>query len=158
VSKIRDYHAALGRILVVWAELEVSIQLLVLTVRNMRPPEDRWRASHQLGSELIFLREEMDELPSLAARRDTVKQLLDEIGSLAKTRHNYVHGATLKDRIGNRDIVAPMPRLSQPRGRPRRLTIETRTSQIEDNADVAFQLGDRTLDLVEVIHEEQAAR
>jgi hypothetical protein len=150
LNKVEKFYSALGRFLVAWADLEVGIDLFVLSVRqNASPTLVGAKIPHQLAGKLHFARERIPKLAILQARKAEIATLLDEIDALSDTRHDFVHGAMIEHRIGRISVTATMGRILQPHGKNRRKPIKVTTKQITETADSVHQLADRMFDLVQ---------
>jgi hypothetical protein len=80
-KKIEAYYTALGRFVTVWAEVEQYLDLLVIILAKPDVP-------HQLSEKIAIIRR---KLPSASA----ILLLISDIGALADTRHDYVHGSMI---------------------------------------------------------------
>jgi len=147
--KLEALYAAIGRFVIVWADLELILDLLVLTLRNLQDPLHRKPTiPHSLGKKLSFVRSIAQTLPSVRSHLAEIASLLDEIGSLADTRHDYVHGAVVGHSLERSAIRVTMGRMLQPVNRPRRKTVKVTAAEIARTADHIYNLGGRLLDLV----------
>jgi hypothetical protein len=152
MNKVEALHASLGRFLLAWADLEVGVDLLVLSLRQAMSSEQRKaRLPHQLAAKIAFLRDRVEVLVEPPKRQNAIKDLLLEVERLAVTRHDFVHGAAIDRRVGKVSATVTVARLLQPDGRPRRPPIRVTTAQINETADRVYALGDRLFDVVQAV-------
>jgi hypothetical protein len=153
VNKIDAFHAAVGRFVIEWNSLELCLDLLVLSARHPRSG----RLGHQLKDKLVFLKTCANRRPDLAPHATSLGELADEICALSTQRHDYLHGAVIDFTKQTRPLVVTMGRMLQPRGKPpgstRRAPVKVTTRLLKTAADRARQLGDRVLDLADVINQ-----
>lgn len=104
-SKLHAFYAAIGRFVMMWAELETYVDILLLKLRAGQPG----RLPFQLNQKINLIRK------ALAGRnasdplvREAIR-IVDEIERLSDTRHDYVHGARMPG--GRRCTVRPRRRL-----------------------------------------------
>jgi hypothetical protein len=149
-EKIREFHAALGRFVLAWADLEFGLDTLVVETQRlcaleMRPKE----LDHRLAAKLKFIRNKVNTVDALKPRESEITLLLNEIEALADTRHDFVHGTALQHRIGKESVTVLMGRWLQPE--PRRDPVKVTTKQINETADKIGGLSSRMDDLLEAL-------
>jgi hypothetical protein len=151
-AKIKAFHEAIGRFVLSWADLEVGLDLLVLTTRLMQETSHRETPPHELRQKIKFVRCKANELESLNAQRSTIIKILAEIDSLAETRHDFVHGAVIGSYVERSTISVTLARLLQPRKHQRRKPIKITTAEINEKSNLVRAISDRLLDVVEAIN------
>jgi hypothetical protein len=151
-KKIHEFHAALGRFVLAWTDLEFGLDTLVVETWRLCTPESRPKKfDHQLDKKLKFVRQRVKTTDALKPREPQITLLLDEIDALVATRHDYVHNAALQHRIGKESITVWMGRWLQPENKPRRDPVTVTTKQMDETADKIVGLGTRMDDLIEAL-------
>ena len=153
MNKVQAFHAALGEFIVLWAQLELGLDLLVLIARdtyarNQRPS----KLPHQLSQKIRFIRRATDDLPSWDAHRAVINTFLDEIEAVAPTRHDFVHGAMIEHHEKRNIMMVTIGRLLQPHNIQGRGSIKVTTTDVAKTANRIRELGDRTFDMAEMLN------
>ena len=148
-EKVREFHAALGRFVLAWADLEFGLDTLVMETRWLGTPEIRaTKLHHQLAEKLKFVRKHVNTIEAIRPREAEITLLLNEIKALVETRHDFVHSAALQYRIGKVSVTVLMGRWLQPDNKPRRDPVRVTTKQINETADKIGRLSTRMDDLL----------
>lgn len=155
MNKTQAFDAALGRFVRVWADLEVGLDLLALSLREKIAPDRRRKISHQLSGKIEFVRQQTELLDPVQRWKPVIITLLDEIDAVSETRHDFVHGAIFRSHIGKPYVTVMMARILQPPSRKRRPPVNVTTKQLTETADFVFGLGDRMFDLVQALDREE---
>src|SRR5690348_11773432 len=92
-KKMEEFYAAIGKFVLTWASVELSLDLLVIVMRAQS--SDSSAVRHELSEKIKFIRSAA-ALRSLSAQRPAIYKLIDEIGNLSETRHDYVHGSAVE--------------------------------------------------------------
>ncbi len=151
-ARFKAFYAAIGRFVLSWADLEIGLDLLVLIMRSMEEDHHDKKLPHNLEPKIAFVRCRADKLKSLNAQRSDIIKILDEIASLADTRHAFVHGAVIKSYVERSAISATITRLLQPKNRPRRKPVKVTTAEINKISNSVRALSERLLDMAEAIN------
>jgi hypothetical protein len=150
LSPKEEFHAAIGRFVLEWAGMEVSLDLLLLAARLSREATQRTpKLPHQFAEKIALIRSEIKELDS--AYWAEISVLLDEISSYADTRHDFVHGSIIGHYIEQGVVTATLGRLLQPQRRPRRKPVKVTAREITETSDRIGGFGDRLLDIAEAL-------
>jgi len=150
-NKIREFHAAIGRFVLTWAEVEFGLDLLVIIMHRLSRRSGS-TPSHELSAKINLIRSKTNALPCLSDYRPAINGLINEIKSLSDTRHDYVHGAAVQHAIERSTLVVTMGRLLQPPKKPRRKPIRVTASLVTQTSDRLRAIGDQLLDLAETIN------
>jgi hypothetical protein len=135
-------YAAVGRLVLKWAEAEMYLDLLALKLRD---PSDK--PDYQLSNKIKLIRKALrcKTIP----QSGNIMKLLDEIERLAPMRHDYAHGAMLNFTLQNSALSVTLGRLLQPRFKPRRPTIRVTAAEIEKISDQIDAVADQMLNELE---------
>jgi hypothetical protein len=145
MNKEQAFHAAVGMFVVSWGDLEHGLDFLVLLIRRSSPARRHQKAPRQLSGKIDFIKEQIDSL----ADSNECTNLLDEIETLAETRHDLIHGAAMIRRFDrNKPAVATFVRLFSRYQRPDRTMT---TAEIIGIAERVGRLGDRVWNMVETV-------
>jgi hypothetical protein len=106
----QKFYAAIGRFVLTWTDLEISLDLLLLT---LIPEDDQRNAKlpHQLRDKIGLIRAAIKSLSN--ADQMAVTEALDEISGYADTRHDFVHGGRISHFIEQGTITVTLGRLLQ---------------------------------------------
>jgi hypothetical protein len=126
-----------------WAEVETYLDLLVLRLR--KPGQT---VPHQLAGKIQFIRAALQSERATGYAKEAGK-LIDEIGRLANTRHDYVHGSRISFSVERSALHVKLGRLLQPASKPRRKVVQVTAAEIENAADRLYDIGSELLDLLE---------
>jgi hypothetical protein len=142
-SELRSFYAAIGRFILMWADVENYLDLFVLMIRK---PTDH-RLPHQLAGKIKFVRDRL-QFEQTANAPEALK-IIDEIDGLANTRHDYIHGGRIGHSIEGAVLFMKLGRWLQPPNRPRRKTVQVSAAEVEEITDRLRELGSKMLDLLE---------
>jgi hypothetical protein len=142
-SKIRSFHAAIGRFVLTWAEVETYLDLLVL---KLRKPDQK--LPHQLAGKIQFIRAALQTERGRGYEKEASK-MIDEIEGLADTRHDYVHGSRIGFSVERSVLHVKLGRLLQPTSKPRRKAVQVTAAEIENTTSRLYEVGGELLDLLE---------
>jgi hypothetical protein len=138
------FFAAIGRLSISWAHLELGIDLAISIARHLRPPTPIVPRTG-LSRKLRYLRRwarDIDE-PTF---QEPVEKLLDEVEAAAEYRHDIIHGVVLEYAEGSG--MAEMARIIGVEADPyRKKTYSVTTVDILKSANAANALATRTLNL-----------
>ena len=89
----KPLYAPLGRLVVRWAYLERVLDYFVAAVYHRCGGNTLVRElPHTLDRKIRFLRDSLNQLPSLAESKDKGTDFLNRLAALKQTRHDLVHG------------------------------------------------------------------
>ncbi len=149
---IASFQRAIGRFVLSWADLELRLDLLALTIRLIESPDQRASAlPHQLKDKLRYVRGKVEALEALQEHRTGIIEILDQIKDLSDTRHDFVHGAAIEYHTGSSTTVT-LARLLQPSIGPRRKPTKVTVGQVNATSDRVRSLGGNLLDFAETIN------
>lgn len=155
MSTIKEFEATIGRFVLAWADMELGLDLLALSVRLIAAPAERkQKLPSQLSTKIEFIRKETRKHSSLGARQAVIDCLLNEIEALSETRHDFVHGAVIDHYLSRSEITVTMARLLQPNKGPRRAPVKVTNDEIEKTSNRIHTLSESLLDLVEALNAE----
>jgi hypothetical protein len=150
-KKIKELHAAIGRFVLAWADVELGLDLLVI-ISHRQSDRSQSRQRHELREKIKFIRSKANNLPSLNPFRSTIHELIDEIEGISDARNDYVHGAAIGHMIERSILSITMGRLLQPAKGLRRKPIRVTALQIARTSDRLHTIGGRLLDIVEGVN------
>lgn len=157
MAKLDEFYKAVGRFVITWAELELYLDLLLLVIRKQLDQDTREASvPHQLSAKVRFIRRSLNAHAVATDQRDALISLLDEIDSLADTRHDFVHGALIHGRLlrrGQRTLT--FGRLLQPAGRPRRSPVRVTATHVNEVSDRLWEMSDELLSAAERISKDR---
>jgi hypothetical protein len=143
-KKIGEFHAAIGRFVLTWGEVETYLDLLVLKLR--KPSKE---VSHQLSAKIKFVRDALKGESAPYAK--TTLALIAEIEKLADTRHDYVHGSRIRHSVERHTLSMTLGRLLQPRWQKRRMPVRVTAADVEKVTDRLYEIAGELLDLLEAL-------
>ncbi|MEZ5890490.1 MAG: hypothetical protein R3D52_09750 [Xanthobacteraceae bacterium] len=145
MNKEQAFHAAVGRFVISWGDMENGLDFLALLIRRHFPVRRHQKAPQKLCEKIDFLKKQVDSLADV----NECANLLDQIKTLAKTRHDLIHGAAIIWRFDrNKPAKVTFDRFFSARRQPDR-TITT--EEIIEIAERVGCLGDRVWDMVDGI-------
>lgn len=153
VNKYDAFHAAIGRFVLNWADLEMGLDALVLAVaRQVNTPKGPLPAPHQLGAKICFLRKHAGSIPEWKPYLRRLKAILKRIDTLAPTRNDFVHGAIMEHQERPTTLKVTLWRMLQPKKGPRRPAVKVTTGRVKQTARRIYVLTDELLDLVSELY------
>jgi hypothetical protein len=148
MNKVQAFHAAVGRFIVAWADLEHGLDFLVL-ISARAPGRLSGKVPHQLSGKISFIRERVDVIAHLQEHKTEVIALLDDVQGLGQTRHDFVHGAAIQH-FSRMSSNVTFTRLLQPPKQERRPDTMVSIAEIVKTADRVHELGNKVWDFLEV--------
>jgi len=99
------YYYLVGMLAVVWAHVEVCLDLLNVIILHEATTKETQLPS-LLGRKIKFLRKHFQNIPELISLRDDALGLFDKVDQLKEVRHDIIHG-TAEARLpeGERKII-----------------------------------------------------
>jgi hypothetical protein len=132
LDKQDAFHAALGRFLLAWADVEFGLDhIVLLTPEIQNKQHKRKHLPHQLAAKIGYVKEQCELLAPLRRRKVEIETVLGEIEGLAVTRHDLVHGAVIDQWEGRISVTAMMGRHLQPPNKKRPIVRVTTKEIIE---------------------------
>jgi len=149
MNKEQAFYAAVGMFAISWGDMEYGLDLLAHLIRRLSPAQQSQKVPQQLCRKIDFIKERIDSLADV----NECANLLDQIKTLAETRHDLIHGAAIIRRFDrNKPAKVTFNRLFSRRRRPDRTMI---TEEIIGIAERVGRLGDRVWDMVNVAASQQ---
>jgi hypothetical protein len=143
LTPYQEFHYAVGRFVVEWAGLELSLDLLLLVTRPKHGAAGK--LPHELKGKLKIVKAQATIIS--CTHRNAIEQLLEEISGYAHTRHDLVHGAVIGHFLNESGITVTLGRMLQPARQPRRNPVKMTPAEILEISEHIRELGDRLLDL-----------
>jgi len=143
-----EFFAALGRLTISWARIELGLDCAVDVVHNVLGGQNVNRTAPQtaLSRKIEYLRKWAKTVPE-PTFRDAVPFLLADIEAASDTRHDLIHGVIIKMEQGTGE--AEMARIIHSRGSPtpsfEKKYFKVTTLDILRAAVAADKLGNRSV-------------
>jgi len=101
------FFAAIGRLTVSWAHIELGLDWLVRTIHHDLNGRDRIEKDEPIAlkRKLDYLRKGFRKLPELEAFADRFPPIADEIVSASDQRHDMIHGFVIRTLSGSGEVV-----------------------------------------------------
>jgi hypothetical protein len=147
-SRVHQLHASIGRFVLVWAEVELNLDMLVLIARRLSLRSSVVEVLHDLTEKANFIRSEANSNPRLRLYRPIIERAVAQICRLSDTRHNYIHNTALNYTIRRRGLNVTM-------SGPIRLSTKARRSPakvINKTADQLEVISGKLFDVVEAMN------
>jgi hypothetical protein len=145
MNKEQAFYAAVGTFVISWGDMEYGLNFLAHLIRRLSPVQRSQRVPQQLCRKIDFVKERID---ALADANEWIN-LLDQIETIAETRHDLIHGAAIVRRFDrNKPAKVTFDRLFPSRRQPDRTMT---TEEIIEIAERVGRLGDRVWDMIDGI-------